>query len=217
MTGLEAPGLVLHGYFRSTASWRVRIAIGLKGLAFEQVAHHLRRGEQRDPAFLSLNPQGLVPALQIGGQTTLTQSLAIIEYLDETWPDPPLLPNDPVLRAKARAFSEAIACDIHPIQNLKVLDRLRALGLDEGQVEAWARTTIEDGLDACERLVTHGPDRFAFGGRPGLAEACLVPMLGNARRFKTELRWPRLLAIEAACAGLRAFADARPERQPDAE
>jgi maleylpyruvate isomerase len=207
----------LHGYFRSTASWRVRIALGLKGLAHEDVFHHLRRGDQRAPDYLAINPQGLVPAIETDTGDILTQSLAIAEYLDEIRPRPPLLPDGPVLRARARAFAQAVACDIHPVQNLTVLERLRRLGLAEADVQAWARTVIEEGLGACERLVASEAGPFAFGPRPGLADLCLVPMLFNARRFGADLRWPRLLAIEAACADLPAFANARPERQPDAE
>lgn len=207
----------LHGYFRSTASWRVRIALGLKGLAHKNVVHHLRKGEQRTPGYLAVNPQGLVPALETDAGDILTQSLAIVEYFDEIVPHPPLLPADPVRRARARAFAQAIACDIHPVQNLKVLERLRGVGVAEAEVLAWARSVIEEGLDACERLAAAECGSFAFGDRPGLADLCLVPMLFNARRFGAELRWPRLLAIEMACAELPAFAAARPERQPDAE
>lgn len=209
--------MILHGYFRSTASWRVRIALGLKGLDFEQVSHHLRKNEQRAPDYLALNPQGLTPAFVTDDGEVLTQSLAICEYLDEIHPEPALLPADPVQRAKVRAVALAIACDIHPVQNLKVLQRLRDLGLAEAQVTAWAAEVIEEGLDAVNTLLegTDGP--FAFGGIPGFADLCLVPQLGNARRFNVELRWPRLLAIEAACLELPAFKAAVPGLQPDAE
>jgi maleylpyruvate isomerase len=207
----------LHGYFRSTASYRVRIALYLKGLGYAPVSHHLRKGEQRAPEYLAINPQGLVPALELGGGAVLTQSLAICEYLDEIVPDPALLPGDPVARAHVRAFAQAIACDIHPVQNLKVLDRLRALGLDEDAATGWARATIEEGLDACDRLIAGEAGRFCFGDAVTLADICLVPQLVNARRFGADLRWPRLLAIEAACLALPAFADAAPERQADAE
>ncbi|WP_447726621.1 maleylacetoacetate isomerase [Sphingomonas koreensis] len=207
----------LHGYFRSTASYRVRIALNLKGLRYDHLSRHLRKGEQRAPAYLALNPQGLVPALELEDGAVLTQSLAICEYLDEIAPDPALLPADPVVRAHVRAFAQAIACDIHPVQNLKVLDRLRSLGLDEQAVTGWARATIEEGLDACDRLLAGGSGRFCFGDAVTLADLCLVPQLVNARRFGADLRWPRLLAIEAACLALPAFADASPERQADAE
>lgn len=209
--------MILHGYFRSTASWRVRIALGLKGLEAVQVAHHLRKGEQRAPAYLALNPQGLLPSLVTDDGAVLTQSLAIIEYLDEIAPEPALLPADPVLKAKVRAVAQAVACDIHPVQNLKVLQRLRELGLGEELVQAWASTTIEEGLDAVDRLLADQPGPFAFGDAPSLADLCIVPQLGNARRFGVELRWPRLVALEAACLELPAFQNAAPGQQPDAE
>jgi maleylpyruvate isomerase len=212
--------MILHGYYRSTAAWRVRIALGLKGLSAEHRAHHLRRGEHRDAAYMRLNPQGLVPALELDDGAVLTQSLAICEYLDETRPDPPLLPREPVQRARARAFAQAIACDIHPVQNLKVLNRLGSLGLDAEARNTWAREVIAEGLAACEALLATqgGAGPFCFGSAPGLAELCLVPQLFNARRFEVELSAvPRLLRAEAACAELPAFQAAAPERQPDAE
>lgn len=209
--------MILHGYFRSTAAWRVRIALNLKGVAATQVSHHLRRNEHRAPSYLALNPQGLVPALETDDGAVLTQSLAIIEWLEETHPTPALLPAEPLRRARVRAFALAIACDIHPVQNLKVLQRLRALGLEEGQVTAWARHTIEEGLDACEALLRTEPGPFCFGDAPTLADICLVPQLSNARRFGAELRWPRLLSAEAAALSLPAFQAAAAERQPDAE
>ena len=207
----------LHGYFRSTAAWRVRIALNLKGLEVTQVSHHLRRGGQSAPDYLSINPQGLVPALETGG-AILTQSLAIIEYLDETRPAPPLLPTAPLDRARVRAFALAIACDIHPIQNLRVLRRLRRLGQSEEQVFAWARETIEPGLQACAALIADQPGPFCFGPTPTFADLCLVPQLGNARRFGVDVSvYPRLLKAEAAAKEMKAFADAAPDRQPDAE
>jgi maleylpyruvate isomerase len=209
--------LILHGYFRSTAAWRVRIALALKGVAATQVSHHLRRNEHRAPAYLALNPQGLVPALETDDGAVLTQSLAIIEWLEETHPAPPLLPAEPLRRARVRAFALAIACDIHPVQNLKVLQRLRGLGIEEAQVTGWARQTIEEGLDACEALLRAEPGPFCFGAAPTLADICLVPQLSNARRFGADLRWPRLLAAEAAALSLPAFQAAAAERQPDAE
>lgn len=209
-------GFVLHGYWRSTASYRVRIALNLKGIAYQDALHHLRKGEQREAAFLRLNPQGLLPALETEG-AVLTQSLAICEYLDETHPTPPLLPADPLRRAQVRAFAQAIACDIHPVQNLKVLDRLRGLGLAEDQVTGWARAVIDDGLDACARLIEREDGPYCFGAAVTLADLCLVPQLVNARRFGVDLRWPRLLAIEAACLQLDAFRRAAPEQQADAE
>ncbi len=208
----------LHGYFRSGAAYRVRVALNLKGLSVDHVFHHLRKGEQRAPDFLSLNPQGLVPALEFDDGGVLTQSLAIIEWLDETHPEPPLLPRDPLQRARVRAFALAIACDVHPVQNLKVLNRLRAAGLTEDAVTGWAAAVNAEGLEACEALIRDEPGPFCFGEAPTLADLCLVPQLGNARRFGADVsRFTRLLAAEAACLELPAFDAARPERQPDAE
>jgi maleylpyruvate isomerase len=207
----------LHGYFRSSASYRVRIALNLKGLTAEHLPHHLRKGEQRDPAYLAINPQGLVPTLDDGG-AILTQSLAIIEWLDETHPEPPLLPQDPLRRAKVRAFAMALACDTHPVQNLKVLARLRQLGLPEEQVTEWAAWANREGLAACETLIANEPGPFCFGAAPTIADLCLVPQLANARRFGVVLEaFPRLLNAEAAAKTIKAFADAAPDRQPDAE
>ena len=208
----------LHGYFRSSASYRVRIALNLKGLGAEHLPHHLRKGEQRDPAYLAINPQGLVPTLQDDRGVILTQSLAIIEWLDETHPEPPLLPTDPLRRAKVRAFAMVLACDTHPVQNLKVLARLRQLGLPEEQVTGWAAWANREGLAACETLIAGEAGPFCFGDAPTMADLCLVPQLANARRFGVELdAFPRLLKAEAAAKNTKAFADAAPERQPDAE
>jgi len=208
----------LHGYFRSSASYRVRIALNLKGLSADHLPHHLRKGEQRDPAYLAINPQGLVPTLQDDRGVVLTQSLAIIEWLDETHPEPPLLPADPLRRAKVRAFAMVVACDTHPVQNLKVLARLRELGLADEQVTAWAAWANREGLIACETLIANEPGPFCFGAAPTLADLCLVPQLANARRFGVDLAaFPRLLKAETAAKDLKAFADAAPDRQPDAE
>ncbi|CCD91080.1 Maleylacetoacetate isomerase, MAAI (Glutathione S-transferase zeta 1, GSTZ1-1) [Bradyrhizobium sp. ORS 375] len=208
----------LHGYFRSSASYRVRIALNLKGLTAEHLPHHLRKGEQRAPGYLALNPQGFVPTLEDDSGATLIQSLAIIEWLDETHPEPPLLPRDPLRRAQIRAFAQVLACDTHPVQNLKVLARLRELGLPEDKVTAWAGWANREGLAACEALVKHEPGPFCFGAEPTLADLCLVPQLGNARRFGVDVAaFPRLLQAEAAGKAMPAFADAAPERQPDAE
>jgi maleylpyruvate isomerase len=208
----------LHGYFRSAAAYRVRIALNLKGLPADHLPHHLRKGEQCSPAFLAINPQGLVPALEADDGAVLTQSLAIIEWLDETYPDPPLLPKDPLRRAKVRAFAQALACDTHPVQNLKVLNRLRQLGLAEDKVTEWAAWTNREGLSACEALVAHEAGPFCFGDKPSLADLCLVPQLGNARRFGVDVSaFPRLLRAEAAAREMKAFADATPDRQADAE
>jgi maleylpyruvate isomerase len=207
----------LHGYFRSSASYRVRIALNLKGLGAEHLPHHLRKGEQRDPSYLAINPQGLVPTLQDGG-TVITQSLAIIEWLEETHPAPPLLPEDPLRRALVRAFAQVLACDTHPVQNLKVLARLRELGLPEEQVTGWAAWANREGLSACEALIAGETGPFCFGEAPTIADLCLVPQLANARRFGVDVAaFQRLLKAETAAKNLKAFADAAPERQPDAE
>src|SRR6202165_2642328 len=208
----------LHGYFRSSASSRVRIALNLKGLSADHLPHHLRKGEQRDPAYLAINPQGLVPTLQADAGAIITQSLAIIEWLDETYPEPPLLPNDPLRRAKVRAFAMALACDTHPVQNLKVLARLRQLGISEEKVTEWAAWANREGLGACEALIADEPGPFCFGPTPSMADLSLVPQLGNARRFGVDVSvYPRLLRAEAAAKEMKAFADAAPDKQPDAE
>lgn len=211
-----------HGYFRSSAAYRCRIAFNLKGVSPDFVSVHLRRGggEQNTDAYRALNPQGLVPALEVGGQV-LTQSLAIIEWLDETVPEPPLLPSDKDARARVRAFAQMIACDIHPLQNLRVLQYLRApLGHDQAALDAWCRHWIGEGLAACEAVLareTHSGD-FCFADAPGLADICLVPQIFSAARFGVDLAgMPRLRAIEAACQALGAFAAAHPDVQPDSE
>jgi len=208
----------LHGYFRSSAAYRVRIALNLKGLTAQHLPHHLRKGEQSAPAYLTINPQGLVPTLEGDDGAVLTQSLAIIEWLDETNPNPPLLPKDPLQRAKVRAFALAIACDIHPVQNLKVLARLRQLGVAEEKVTEWAAWVNREGLSACEALIKSEQGPFCFGGAPTIADLCLVPQLANARRFGVDVAaFPRLLEAEAATKAIKAFADAAPDKQPDAE
>jgi len=216
------PGIPrLHGYWRSTAAWRVRIALNLKGLAWESAPVHLLRdgGEQRAPAFLALNPQALVPALEIDGRV-LTQSLAIIEYLDETRPQPPLLPSGPVGRARVRSLAQLVAADIHPLNNLRVLQQLRdRFGLDEAQRDAWYRHWVGEGLGALEARLAgeSGTGRFCHGDTPGLADCCLVPQLYNARRYGCPLgEFPAIRAIEAACIELDAFKAAAPDAQPDA-
>ncbi len=212
--------LLLHGYFRSSAAWRVRIALNLKGIGHQQAFRHLRKGEQSAPDFLVLNPQGLVPAMEVPGGGTLTQSLAIVEWLDETQPGPKLLPADPWGRARVRALAAIIASDTHPIQNLRVLQYLkRELGQEQPAIDAFARHWIATGLAAFEaRLAEAETGEFCHGDAPGLADLTLVPQLGNGRRFGLDLApYPRVLRVEAACAALPAFAEAAPERQPDAE
>jgi maleylacetoacetate isomerase len=211
--------LELYSYFRSSAAYRCRIALNLKGLAYETVAVHLVKdgGQHHAPAYRALNPQGLVPALR-HDERVITQSLAIMEYLDEVHPEPPLLPGDAGSRARIRAFALAIACDIHPINNLRVLNYLRGpLGQQQPAVDRWYRHWVETGLAACEALLPDRESRFCFGDRPTLADACLVPQLYNARRFNCDLgAIPRLLAVDAAARALPAFAKAAPEAQPDA-
>ena len=208
----------LYGYFRSTASWRVRIALNLKGVSAEHVFHHLRRGAQQSPDYVRLNPQGLVPTLETDDNRIITQSLAICEWLDETLPQPPFLPGNPLERARTRAFALAIACDIHPVQNLKVLARVRSMSIPEGDVTAWAAWVIRDGLVACAKLLDSQPGPFCFGSLPTLGDICLVPQLYNARRFGCDLSGlRRLLVAEAACLDLPAFVSASPEHQTDAE
>jgi maleylpyruvate isomerase len=215
---LREDELRLHGYFRSSAAYRVRIGLNLKGIKVEHAFRHLRKGEQRAEDYLALNPLGQVPTLETDDGAAITQSLAILLYLDETKPDPPLLPAKPLARARVMAFALAIAADIHPIQNLKILNRLRALGLDEAKVQGWAAMVIREGLAACERLIQAEPGPFCFGGAPTLADLCLVPQLFNARRFDVDLApFPRLIAAEAACLALPAFLAASPELQADAE
>lgn len=210
--------MILHGYFRSSASYRVRIALNMKGITVQHASYHLRKGDQRGARYLSLNPQGLVPALELDDGKILTQSLAIIEWLDEVYPEPRLLPSDQGERARVRAFALAIACDIHPVQNLKILNALRELGVADSAVNVWAERTNAEGLADCEQLINQQEGPFCFGSAPTLADICLVPQLANARRFHVDVsRLPRLLQAEAAARPLPAFARAAPELQPDAE
>ena len=208
--------LVLHTYWRSSAAWRVRTVLGLKGLAWDAVPHDLRINAQQAPDYIACNPQGLVPALEIDG-AVLTQSLAIIEYLEERFPQPPVLPVDPLERARVRAFALAIACDIHPVQNLRVLRMLRARGLDQAAVDGWAHEVIEGGLAACARLIADRSGPFCFGEAVTLADVVLIPQLANARRFGARTDYPRLEAIEANALAHPAFAAALPAAQPDAD
>ena len=211
--------MTFYGYFRSSSAHRCRIAFALKGLAPETVFIHLRKdgGQQKQPAYRALNPQGLVPALDTG-EGLLTQSLAIIEWLDETHPAPPLLPGGATERARIRAFAQVIACDVHPLQNLRVLDQLRAqFGADQAALDAWCRRWIEDGLTACEALVDPSGS-YCFGDAPTLADICLVPQMFSAERFGVDLAaFPRLRQRFATCMAQPAFANAAPSRQPDAE
>lgn len=208
----------LYSYWRSSAAYRVRIALNLKGIAHEIVPVHLVRdgGEHRKPDYLAINPQGLLPSLLLDDGRILTQSLAMLEYLDEIQPQPALLPADPVLRAQVRAAAQSVAVDLHPVNNLRIAKYLRAEFAqgDEG-VTAWMRHWMAEGLAATEKLVGAGP--FAFGDAPTQADLCIVPQLYNARRYGLDLSpYPRLTAIDALAATLPAFQAAAPESQPDA-
>jgi len=209
----------LYGYFRSSAAYRVRIALNLKNIAHDMTPVHLTRngGWQWSEEFRAINPQKRVPALQLAGGEVLTQSLAIIEYLDETHPEPPLLPADAVARAHVRAVSQIIACDIHPVNNLVVLNYLKGkLGQSQGVADDWYRHWIGQGFEAIEALIAPRP--YAFGAQVTLADLCLVPQVFNARRFKIDMaKYPKIAGVDAACLALPAFDKARPENQPDAE
>lgn len=208
--------MILHGYWRSSAAYRVRIALALKGLGYDSQGHDLRTGAQKAADYLALNPQGLVPALQVDG-AVLIQSPAIMEWLEETHPTPPLLPSDPVDRARVRAMAALIACDIHPLNNLRVGKALReTFGADQAAVDAWAARWIIPGFEALEALV--GDEGWCFGGQPTLADAFLIPQIYSARRFNAPLEaFPRLLAIDASAAAHPAFIAAHPDNQPDAD
>lgn len=214
-------GLVLHNYFRSSTSIRLRAALNLKGLDYRYVAHHLRKGEQRSPDYLALNPQGLVPALVLEDGEVLTQSLAIIEYLDETYPQPPLLPEDAADRARVRSLAYAVACEIHPVNNLKVLAYLKSVfGADEAATTAWFRHWVAETFAALEAMLAgdRRTGRFCHGDAPGLADLCLYAQAINNRRFGVDMSpYPVISRIFDACAELPAFAAAAPDRQPDAE
>jgi maleylpyruvate isomerase len=212
----------LYDYFRSSAAYRVRISLNLKGIATSSRTFvHLRMGSQRAQDYLALNPQGLVPALELGDGRVLTQSLAIIEYLDETHPTPPLLPKDAASRARVRAIALGIACEIHPLNNLRVLNYLTGtLGIAEAQKNGWYKYWIDVGFEALERQLARddATGTFCHGETPTIADICLVPQLANARRFKIDVSpYATLVRIEAACQALPAFAQAAPAHQPDAE
>lgn len=205
----------LYTYFRSSAAYRVRIALNLKGIQYESLAVNLLKGEQKGEAFSSVNPQKRLPALDIGGPV-LTQSPAILEYLDEAHPEPPLLPVGAVNRAKVRAIAAIVACDIHPLNNLGPLKYLKnKLGHDQAEIDEWYAHWVREGFDAIEAMIEPGP--YCFGSRVSLADVYLVPQVFNARRLNVSLQsYPKIVAVDAACAELPAFQDAAPERQPDA-
>ncbi len=209
----------LYNFFRSGTSHRLRIALNLKGLSYDYVAVHLGREEHLGAAFKALNPQGLVPAL-VDGDLVLTQSPAIIEWLEECYPTPALLPTQPLDRAKVRAYAALVGCDIHPINNRRVLEYLRkTLGCDDAAVQAWCRTWISAGFDALETMLAADPGRgkFCFGDAPTLADVYLIPQVESARRFKVDLSgYPLICAVDQACCALDAFKNAAPAMQPDA-
>jgi len=209
----------LYSYFRSSAAFRARIALNLKGLPYETIPIHLQKegGLNRKPEFRSINPHMRLPALRLDSGDVLVQSLAIIEYLDEVFPQPPLLPREPVARAKVRAIAQVIACDIHPLNNVGPLRYLKnVLGQDQSKIDAWYHHWVHDGFDAVEAMIEPGP--YSFGSDITLADICLVPQVYNARRLKAPLdKYPKIVAVDSACAKLPAFDRARPENQPDAE
>ena len=211
--------MILYGYWRSSAAYRVRIALNLKGLAVEDEFVHLQKLDQRDGAYLALNPQGLVPTL-VDGNVHFSQSMAIIEYLDERHPEPALLPDDLTGRARVRQLAQVVACDIHPINNLKVLNYLtQELGVSDDDRLKWYRHWVHQSFRGLEVLVSNSPatSKFCHGNQPTLADLCLVPQLYNARRFEVDLSaYPNLVRIDETCRAMDAFANAAPERQPDA-
>lgn len=209
----------LYSYFRSSAAYRARIALNLKDIAYETISVHLTKdgGHNLRPEFRAINPQMRVPVLVTPGGDRLIQSLAIIEYLDETYPNPPLLPKDPIARAKVRALAELIACDIHPLNNVGPLRYLKnTLHQEQSAIDAWYHHWVMAGFEPLEALMEAGP--YTCGNEVTLADICLVPQVYNARRLKVPLdKFPKILAAEAACLALPAFDRARPENQPDAE
>jgi maleylpyruvate isomerase len=210
---------VLHGFFRSSTSFRVRAALNLKGIAFDQATYALRKGEQRSPAYLALNPQGLVPSFETP-DGVLTQSLAIIEWLDEVFPNPPLLPHDPWARARVRSLAQIIALDIHPINNLRVLQYLeKTFGADEAQQAEWFRHWVGEAFRALEARLSIEPEtgKFCHGDTPGLADLCLVAQVINNARFAVDMSpYPTIQRIQDTCMALPSFEAAAPMKQPDA-
>lgn len=209
----------LYTYFRSSAAFRVRIALNLKGIAYEPMFVHLAKGEHRAPAYTKVNPQALLPTLELDDGTRIHQSLAIIEYLDETHPAKPLVPEDALGKARVRSLSYLIASEIHPLNNLRVLQHLkRALGQSEDQVNAWYRHWIADGLAKLEAELASNKGRFCHGEAPTMADCCLVPQIFNAKRYQSDLApYPQTMRVFEACMQLEAFDRAQPSKQPDAE
>jgi maleylpyruvate isomerase len=210
--------LRLHGYWRSSAAYRVRIALALKGLSYAQTGHDLRANAQREAAYRAIAPAGLVPALETG-DGVLAQSLAIVEWLDETYPDPPLLPRDPTGRAIVRGMAQTIACDIHPLNNLRILRYLKHdLGASQEAIDRWVARWIGDGFAALETMIDRHGGAFAYGDAPTLADCLTVPQAYNAARFAVDLSpYPRLMATVERMRAIDAVAAAHPDRQPDAD
>lgn len=209
----------LFSYFRSSAAYRVRIALNLKSVPCEMIAIHLVKdgGRNRSPEYRAINPQMRVPALALPNGEVLTQSLAIINYLDKRHPEPPLLPTDPIQRAKVEAFAQTIACDIHPLNNIGPLRYLKQkLTQEQSAIDAWYHHWVSEGFEALEQMIRPGP--YSFGSEVTLADICLVPQVYNARRLKVPLdAFPKIVSVDAECMKLPAFEKARPENQPDAE
>jgi maleylpyruvate isomerase len=207
----------LYSYFRSSAAYRVRIALNVKGIAYDMAPIHLVKDVHQQPEFRAVNPQMRVPALVAPGGEILIQSLAIIEYLEETQPEPPLLPKEPIARAKVRALAEIVACDIHPLNNLSALRYLkRAMNQEQSAIDAWYHHWVISGFEALEALIA--PKPFCCGSQVTFADVCLIPQVYNARRLKVPLdKFPKIVGVEQACLALSAFDRARPETQPDAE
>ena len=209
----------LYTYFRSSAAFRVRIALNLKGLKYEPVFVHLAKGQHREPKYAEVNPQALLPTLELDDGTRLTQSLAIIEYLDEKRPEPRLIPSEPLARARVRSLSYLIASEIHPLNNLRVLQHLkRALAQTQDQIDTWYRHWIADGLAKLEAELAGGKGKFSHGDAPSMADCCLVPQIFNAKRYSSDLApYPKTLRIFENCMQLAAFDRAQPSKQPDAQ
>ena len=208
----------LYTYFRSSAAFRVRIALNLKGLKYEPVFVHLAKGEHRAAQFAEINPQALLPTLELDDGTKLNQSLAIIEYLDEQHPQAPLVPKEPLARARVRSLSYLVASEIHPVNNLRVLQHLKRLGQTQEQIDTWYRYWIADGLAKFEAELKGKAGRFCHGDAPTMADCCLVPQIFNAKRFNSDLApYPTTTRVFDACMKLEAFDRAQPSKQPDAE
>ena len=208
----------LYTYFRSSAAFRVRIALNLKGLKYEPMFVHLAKGEHRAGEYPRVNPQALLPTLELDDGTRLNQSLAIIEYLDEKHPQPPLVPKEPLARARVRSLSYLVASEIHPLNNLRVLQHLKRLGQTQEQIDTWYRHWIADGLAKLEAELMGKADKFCHGDAPTMADCCLVPQIFNAKRYNSDLKpYPTTMRVFEQCMKLEAFDRAQPSKQPDAE